>query len=240
MNEDHMHFGVVKWGKNLFFGIMMILGAFIILFLLMIFLSLLNIISVIIVIFLLLLGAQIFYTGIVGKEFQQVVECLQANNVHLDIFKMMIQVSFNDEIFYILNHQYPTPFAYWILFTHGLFGQEAPPDHIQVWTVISWPVSVEGDPYVLAKKLRRPGIKGIFFQPWIHAKPPDNPLSDDLKEYQFSASFYIPSLYYIGLTEHRGTTNLTAILRRDAKTKDIVQTIHKLVFIKNKIKNEDF
>lgn len=200
--EDQMHSAAIKWKQALVLGTVMVVVSISMLFLSLIFLSLLFIFMITEII-LLVLGAQIFFTGLVGREFQGVVKRLRAHDVHLDMLRMVVRFSFDSTIFNILYHQSSTPYGYWILRTHGLRGWEAPPDHIQVWTVTSWPVSVHEDPYVLAKELRRPGKIHVLFQ--LYSEPPDNPFSEDLKEYH-PLSVNIPSLYYIGLTKRRTIT----------------------------------
>lgn len=71
----------------------------------------------------------------------------------------------------------------------------------------------------------------------MQPEPPDDPLSDDLKEYRSSTISNIPSLCYVGVASRGGSPILVALLKRDATTEDLGQTINELNNMKTKIQN---
>lgn len=101
-----------------------------------------------------------------------------------------------------------------------------------------WPTPVYENPYNVGRHLRRRGIIGTVLGTWVQREPPDDPLSDDLKEYGFSGLSSIPSLCHVGVARRGGSPVLIALLKRDATTDDIVQTINEIVVISSRIQED--
>lgn len=124
----------------------------------------------------------------------------------------------------------------WAILTHNLSRGEIPPEHYQVWTEISWPQPVYENPYQLGKYLRSSKSREILLGELAQPIPPDNPFSENLKDY-YSESSTILSLCYVGVALRGGSPVLIAFLRGDAPPGDIVQSIYEVEIIKNNIEH---
>jgi len=192
----------------------------------------------VIVIFMIILlpsGMQIVYAGLVGKEFQNIVLRISMKKVHFDMLRLTMRFLIGERIFFILYHGNGSPYAFWAIYTHNVSRSESPPDHYQIWTTISWPTPVYENPYNLGRHLRRRGITGKVLGTWVQREPPDDPLSEDLKEYGPPRLSSIPSLCHVGVAKRGGSPVLIALLKGDATTDDIVQTINEIVIMSSRI-----
>lgn len=238
MKEEYkVPLAIAHWHLTFALGVLLILlgiGAL----LLPVFLSSLSIIVIAVSILVpLVSGMQILYAGLVGREFRSVIQYLPVKNIQFDMLRLTMRVSFDGETYHILYHALGAPYTYWVIPTHGVhYYTEGPPEHYQVWTTVSWRTPVHENPYELGKYLRRSGIGDVLFA--VQKEPSEDPISDDLKNYGSSKLADISSLCYLGLAKRGGLTILIALLRRDARTDDIIQTIHEIGSIKKRIQVE--
>lgn len=172
------------------------------------------------IVILLVFGLQILFSGYVGREFQKIVQSLQAEEVHFHVLKMAIDFSYKDKKFFILYHSVIMPYTFWVGTIQGWNAIDGvPPEHFQIWTPIFWPAPLDKNPYDVARKLQR-----RFVQP----VPPDDPFSKDIKDYRSPVFDEISSLCYVGIAKQRETPVLVALLRGDAPINDLVQTVNEL------------
>ncbi len=239
MEEENkiMPYSIRNWGITQFFGVIMILIGFCLTSFFFIFPSL-TILIIVFMIILLVIGMQIIYAGIIGKEFQQIVQTLPLEDVQFNMLRLTMRFSFNGRIFFILFHALAAPSSSWLLPAHGILWIEYP-EHYQIWTQVPWSAPIHQDPYDLKNHIKRSGIKGTLFKQWVQPEPPENPLSDELEGYHSPLLCEIQSLCFTGLAKRGGSPILFAILRRDAQIKEIIQTIHELGRIGNMIQDKN-
>lgn len=230
-----MPFAIANWRAVLILGITMIFAAIGGLLLLITIPQLPVFVIVVFIIIFLPSGIQILYAGLVGKEFQNILLRIPKKEVHFDMLRLTMKLLVGERTFSILYHGIGSPYTFWAVYTHNVSRSESPPDHYQIWTAISWPSPVYENPYNLGRYLRRRGITGTALGTWVQREPPDDPLSDDLKEYGSPRLSSISSLCHVGVAKRGGSPVLIALLRRDATTDEIIQTIDEIAVMSGKI-----